>query len=78
MPAECCKKRYERLLREDPEMPVFTLLGKDSIAIETVKFWMKRAKELSVNPEKMKKVQDHLDALIKYKQDHPEKIQIPD
>ena len=78
MPADCCKKRWERLLREDPEMPVFNLLGKDALAIETVEFWFKRAKESGVNPEKLQKVQEHLDAMIKFKADHPEKIQLPD
>ena len=78
MPLQCCVNRWERLMRDDPDMPVFTLLAKDVLAIETTEFWMKRAKEVGVNAEKLAKVQDHLDALIAYKNQHPEKMQIPD
>ena len=78
MPSDCCKQRWERLMVEEPDMPVFTLLAKDAIAIETVEFWMARAKELGVNPEKMAKVQEHLDAMKAYKAANPDKVKTPD
>lgn len=78
MPAICCKERWERLLREDPEMPVFTLLAKDALAIETVEFWLKLAVESGVNQTKISKVQEHLEWLIEWRQAHPERMHIPD
>jgi hypothetical protein len=78
MPADCCKERWERLMHEDPDMPVFTLLAKDIIAIEVVEFWLRRAIELRVNPAKISRVQEHLKWLIEFKRDNPHRMQIPD
>lgn len=78
MPMQCCIDRWNRLMNEDPDMPVFTLLAKDVLAIETTEYWMRRARELGVNPAKMEKVQEHLNALIAYKNEHPDKMQVPD
>lgn len=65
-------------MREDPDMPVFTLLAKDRLAVETVAFWMQRAREEGVNDEKLSKVQKHLDALVAFRESHPERMQLPD
>lgn len=78
MPAECCVERWERLLREDPEMPVFLLIGKDELAVETVEFWLSRAREEGVNLAKIRKVEAHRDALIDYSVARPERMQLPD
>lgn len=78
MPAKCCVDRWERLMREEPDMPVFTLLGKDKLAVETVEFWLQRAKEEGVNDEKLVKVQEHLDALVAYRETKPDHMQLPD
>lgn len=78
MPATCCVNRWNRLMDEDPDMPVFTLLGKDRLAVETVQFWMKRAREEGVNEVKLSKVQEHLDALVAFRESRPERMQLPD
>lgn len=65
-------------MREDPDMPVFTLLAKDRLAVEAVAFWMQRAREEGVNDEKLSKVQEHLDALVAFRESHPERMQLPD
>lgn len=78
MPLQCCIDRWERLLKEDPDMPVFTLLGKDILAIETVEYWIRRARVYEVNEEKLRKVQLHLDALKAYAAQHQDKMQVPD
>ena len=65
-------------MREDPDMPVFTLIGKDVLAVNTVQFWLAQAKEAGVNPQKIAKVQEHLDALIRFKLDNPDRMQVPD
>ncbi len=78
MPAPCCVERWDRLMKEDPDMPVFTLLGSNQLAIETVLFWMSRAREVGVCNGKLMKAQQHLDALIAYRDEHPWKMQVPD
>lgn len=78
MPAQCCVDRWNRLMQEDPDMPVFTLLGKDTLAIDTIRFWLNSARVQGVNREKQVKVQEHLDAMIAYRDSRPEKMQIPD
>lgn len=65
-------------MAEDPDMPVFTLLGKDNLAVETVEFWMKRAREEGVNTDKLERVQEHLDALIQYRESNADRMQLPD
>ena len=78
MPAQCCKDRWERLLKDDPDMPVFTLLGKDMIAVETVRFWLKRAMELGVNAGKLARVREHLYALEQFAEQQTHRMQVPD
>jgi antitoxin component HigA of HigAB toxin-antitoxin module len=78
MPAACCVERWERLMREDPEQPVLTLLGQDVLAIETAEYWIKRARDLGVNPSKIAKVEEHIEAFRKYRAQHPERVKIPD
>ena len=78
MPAQCCIDRWNRLMKEDPDMPVFNLLGKDLLALETVDFWIERAKERGVNLTKMQEVLEHRDAIAKFYEEHPERCQVPD
>lgn len=65
-------------MAEDPDMPVFVLLAKDELAIETTEFWLRRAEERGVNPAKLAKVQEHLDALIAFRDAYPELMHLPD
>ena len=65
-------------MEESPDMPVFTLLGQDSLAVDTVKYWLQRAELLGVNKGKLIRVREHLEALAKYRQEHPEKMKRPD
>ena len=78
MPATCCKKRWDRLLIEDPDMPVFTLHGKDLLAIETIEFWLSRATERGVNENKLQGVRNHLEAMKQFKINNLDRMQLPD
>lgn len=78
MPAYCCIDRFNRLVAEDPDMPVFTLHGTDAFAVDLVKEWLTKARMAGVNQAKIDKVQEHLTALEKYASEHPERIKIPD
>jgi len=74
----CCKLKWERLLKETPDMPVFILMGQDKLAIPTVEFWLHIAKASGVNQEKLDKVYVHLEELRKYASEHPERMKKPD
>jgi hypothetical protein len=65
-------------MKEEPTMPVFTLLAKDRLAIEVIEFWMLRARAEGVNAGKLVAVQRHLDAMIAYREAFPNRMQLPD
>jgi hypothetical protein len=78
MPAQCCKDRWARLLKEDDDMPVFTLLGKDKIALVAMDAWIAAAKVVGVNEDKMLRVLEHRNAIVQFQQKYPERCKIPD
>ena len=78
MPRDCCIRRFERLKKEDPDMPVFTLLAKDLLAVPTVKKWLEEARKKGVNPFKIEVVEAHLHDLERWAKDNPERMQLPD
>lgn len=78
MPAQCCIDRWNRLMKENPDEPVFTLLGRDKLAVQTVKYWLSMARVSGVNQGKLIRVQEHLDALERFAREHPERMKYPD
>jgi hypothetical protein len=75
MPAECCKDKWPTIPDDEP---VFIIMGKDKLAIETVMNWMDLASEAGVNKGKIVRVREHLDAIARFQQEHPERCKIPD
>ena len=78
MPAQCCIDRLKRLFEEDPDMPIFCVFGKDLLALETVDFWIMKAREKGVNQGKIQRVIEHRDAIARFYAEHPERCKIPD
>jgi hypothetical protein len=75
MPAECCKKFYAKLPEDEP---VFTLAGRDKLAIATVNFWIEEAIKAGVNQDKIDRAYKHLIALSDFQNAHPERVKLPD
>ena len=73
---ECCKKFWARCLAEDA--PVFTLVAWDKTAIETVRFWIRTAKENRVNEEKVMRAYAHMALMEEYQRNNPDKVKLPD
>ena len=75
MPMQCCKDKWPTIPDDEP---VFILRAKDRLAVASVLRWMELAYEAGVNDEKMMKVTDHLNAMILFSIEHPERMKIPD
>jgi hypothetical protein len=75
MPAPCCKEFFARI---PDDVPVFTLVAYDALAVSIVTEWVTRAEKLGVNSDKLTRSKEHLSAMIKWRLENPEKIKIPD
>jgi N-glycosylase/DNA lyase len=75
MPAECCKKFWERI---PEDVPVFTLVGWDRLAERTVRFWVSEASMAGVPAAKMQKGINHILWMQEYAEAHPEMMKLPD
>lgn len=75
MPAECCKEFFKKI---PEDVPVFTLVGYDSLAISTIRFWIDRAEEYGVNHEKIDRAKEHLKAIESYQDSNPKSVKLPD
>jgi hypothetical protein len=75
MPLQCCKDKWPTIPDDEP---VFVIRGKDLLAIKVVRKWIAEAFKAGVNLEKMEAVQLHLQAIIDFQRDHPERCKIPD
>jgi hypothetical protein len=75
MPEQCCKDFYAKIPDDEP---VFTLAGRDMLAVETVAYWIERAKARGVNADKILRAQWHRAAMQLFTQDHPERMKLPD
>ncbi len=78
MPADCCKDRWDRLMKEEPDMPVFTLLAQDALAPVVIKAWLSHAHCVGVNRGKIIRVQEHLNAIEQWQVAHPSRVKKPD
>ena len=75
MPLQCCKDKWPQIPDDEP---VFIIRGKDLLAVPTVLRWIELARKREVNTEKMEAVDRHLQAIIDFQCDHPERCKIPD
>lgn len=75
MPKECCKEFFNGI---PDEVPTFTIVAYDQLAVETVHFWLQRARELGVNPDKMRSCEEHLADIVAWRNINPEKVKVPD
>lgn len=75
MPAQCCKDFYNRI---PDDVPVFTIVAWDKAAPDTVLRWIQRCQELGVNMNKIKRGLAHLNAIVNWQIEHPDRVKIPD
>ena len=75
MPATCCKEFYAKIPDDEP---VFTVVGRDLLAAQTVEFWIERARACGVNDGKILRAQWHLEEMVLFAQQHPERMKLPD
>jgi len=75
MPAECCKKFWEKI---PEDVPVFTLAGWDPLAIDAIITWIALAVEYGVPESKLIRSREHLKAIQQFQKDHPERVKMPD
>jgi len=75
MPAQCCKDFWRKL---PDDVPVFTIVGYDKLAADTLECWLTFARANGVNRGKINRAQEHLAAIRAYQEAHPEKVKLPD
>ncbi len=75
MPAKCCSDFFARI---PDDVPVFTLVAYDQLAIDTVQFWIKRAEEEGVNGDKIERARQHLRAMATFESANPGRMKLPD
>jgi hypothetical protein len=76
MPADCCKETWDKI--KDTDEPVFTLRAQDALAPFVVRQWLNDARINGVNEGKIRRGREHLDAIVKWQEEHPDKVKIPD
>lgn len=57
---------------------IFRIQPYDLLAVETINFWIDRATQMGVSPEKIEKADAHLRAVIEYQSKNPDKVKLPD
>jgi hypothetical protein len=75
MPTQCCKDTWEKIPDDEP---VFILRGKDLLATDVVREWIVAARRNDVNPDKIARAKEHLNAIDQFQGAHPERCKIPD
>lgn len=75
MPKECCIETWGNIPADEP---VFIIRGKDKLAEEAIQAWLDSADAYGVNEEKISKAEEHLQAVLKFQADNPERCKIPD
>lgn len=75
MPKQCCKYFFARI---PDDVPVFTLVAYDKLAIRRIEEWIEEAKSMGVNDDKLKRSVEHLEDFKKFRADHPERMKLPD
>ena len=75
MPNPCCQDFYASIPEDEP---VFTLAGRDQLAVETVEFWIEKAKQKGVNENKIARAIRHRDWLVEFQTNNPERTKLPD
>jgi len=75
MPTECCKKFYARI---PEDVPIFTLVAWDLLALEAIQQWLLKARDKGVSEEKIAKAQQHFDAIALWQRENPSLCKLPD
>ncbi len=75
MPAECCKKFYEKIPDDEP---VFTIAGRDLLGPDVIRCWIGRAADNGVNADKLQRAVQHLKWFEEFQAAHPERCHLPD
>lgn len=76
MPRQLDREYFETIPDDEP---VFILRAQDKIASVIVEYWLELAYDFGVKAEKLVKVKDkHLIPMIRFSQNNPSKMKIPD
>ena len=79
MPRDCCVRMLLKMLQpEHREEPVFLLRAQDITAPGAVRDWIRRARAAGAPEAKLAKSQEHLDALVQWQLEHPDRVKVPD
>lgn len=76
MPKQCCIDMWDLKIAADE--PVFILRGQDTMAPDVISEWIRLALLAGVNPDKVQRAREHFVDMIKFQQEHPERIKLPD
>jgi hypothetical protein len=68
----------EYLEKIPDDEPVFILLGRDKLALQTVAFYRDTAIQNGVNRDKIDRVIQHIRNMIEFRDEHSERIKLPD
>lgn len=72
------KSTNETLKKVEDDEPIFVIRSKDILAIEIIYRWIEEAINYDVNEEKIEKARQHLDAVMNWRNQNPNKVKIPD
>jgi hypothetical protein len=75
MPSKKQKEFFEKIPQD---VPAFTLVATDPLAKATCDFWLRLARALGVNGNKLSRSNADIEAIAKFAVDHPDRMKIPD
>lgn len=75
MPRSCCKNKFPTI---PDDVPVFTIIGYDLLAVKTIEKWLELAKKEKVNQFKVDVATAHLEDIKRFQEKYPERCKIPD
>lgn len=75
MPSECCKETWFKIPDDEP---VFIIRGKDLFALDIITLWVMLATAADVNVDKLRRAEQHLEAVEAFQAKYPERCKIPD
>jgi hypothetical protein len=75
MPHQCCNETWAKIPDDEP---VFTVRGKDLLALGAVQKWIKDAQAAGVNQDKIDGAIKHRNWIQSFQVMNPERCKLPD
>lgn len=73
------KKHQKEFFNKIPEgVPAFTLAGWDILSVDTISYWLRRARAAGVNASKIARCEADLQEMINFAVNNPDKMRVPD